>query len=156
MKKLALAGVAAFIAAAAAIWWTGIVSWERHTGYFGPAFTLDGKHLYAVVRETNGFAWGLGWERRRGTWQREPGQVTTNGVPLFEIAEAEMASGIFPDIDKALAAPGGEVERSLGKYVVHNDYTTSRGLNAHLATGAREFLVRLRGATYRMEIRHAH
>ncbi|HEX6007933.1 MAG TPA: hypothetical protein VFY80_08215 [Burkholderiales bacterium] len=375
MKKLALAGVAAFIAAAAAIWWTGIVSWERHTGYFGPAFSLDGKHLYAVVRETNGFTWGLGWEhftpparaypiadsvrlvriditsgqeetleawhdtpvlrrviseyrgrvfnslraavkpdrtgavryevelaipvvpasevhrvsgtwsahnaeRRRGTWQREPyaspmlsepvvsgetevlplsgpesypcalilldhrtmtarvivrtrayadrypegpplaalversrkkdidrvaalerkhaelvaryraegateieallktgraledlgylpksprliahrvesGQATRNGLPLFEIAEAEMASGIFPDIEKALAAPGSEVERSLGKYVVHNDYTTSRGLNAHLATGAREFLVRFRGATYRMEIRHA-
>ena len=119
-----------------------------------------------MVRETNGFTWGLGWEHFTPPARAYPiadsvrlvriDITSGNGLPLFEIAEAEMASGIFPDIEKALAAPGSEVERSLGKYVVHNDYTTSRGLNAHLATGAREFLVRFRGATDRKEIRHAH
>jgi hypothetical protein len=43
----------------------------------------------------------------------------------------------------------------MGAYVVHNDYTNSRKLNAHLASGERQFLVRFRGETYRVEIRHA-
>jgi hypothetical protein len=77
-------------------------------------------------------------------------------LPLFDIAEAEMASGIFPDIEKALAAPGTEIDKSMGKYIVHNDYANSRQLNAHLAGGAREFLVRFRGENYRIELRHAH
>lgn len=363
------------LAAVLAIVWLGFVTWERHTGYFGPAFSPDGRHVYAVVRETTGFTWGFGWEhftpparaypltdnvrlvridaasgteetleawretpvlrrtlseyrgrifnsfraalrpdaggslvyeieiaipvvptsevhRIAGTWSAEPSQgrrgewqraafssplvservvsgdtevfalrgpesypcalvlldhrtMTTRviarsstyaerysggppldalmevsrkkdidrlamlerkrselvtqfraqgateidallktgraledlgylprsarlvahrlsateasapGIPLFEIAEAEMASGIFPDIEKALAAPGTEIDRSMGKYIVHNDYTTSRALNAHLASGAREFAVRFRGTTYLMEIRHA-
>jgi hypothetical protein len=33
-----------------------------------------------------------------------------------------MASGIFPDIEKALSAPGTEIDKSMGKYIVHNDY----------------------------------
>ena len=75
-------------------------------------------------------------------------------LPLFEIADAEMASGIFPDIEKALASPGEEVERSMGKYIIHDHYDTSRRLNAHLAGGAREFLVRYRGTTWRLEVLH--
>jgi hypothetical protein len=75
-------------------------------------------------------------------------------LPLFEIAEAEMASGVFPDIEKALAAPGTEIDKSMGKYIVHNDYANSRKLNAHLAGGTREFLVRFRDETYRIELRH--
>lgn len=363
------------LAALGAVWWLGLVTWERHTGYFGPAFSPDGRHVYAVVRQTTGLTWGFGWEhftppahaypladevrlvridvgsgteetletwpatpvlrrvideyrgrvfntmraavrpdasggaayeieiaipvvpmsevhriagtwsakpsgRRRGEWQRagysspllsepvvsgeteifalsgpeaypcalvlldhrtmtmrviarsrayakrypegppltalmdvsrkkdidriaalerkrselvarfraegateieallkagraledlgylpksprlvaqrlSPAEAGTAGLPLFEIAEAEMASGIFPDIEKALAAPGSEIDKSMGKYIVHNDYATGRALNAHLASGAREFLVRFRGVTYRMEIRHA-
>ena len=66
-----------------------------------------------------------------------------------------MASGIFPDIEKALASPGEEVERSMGKYIVHDHYNNSRRLNAHIASGAREFLVRYRVETWRLEIRYA-
>jgi hypothetical protein len=80
--------------------------------------------------------------------------AATTALPLFEIAEAEMASGIFPDIEKALASPGEEIDRS-GQYIVHDHYRNSRRLNAHLAGGAREFLVRYRGETWRLEIRHA-
>ena len=374
MKKLALGCAAAAIAALGALWWLQILTWERHTGYFGPAFSHDGRHVYAVVRETAGFTWGLGWEhftppahaypltdgirlvrveiasaaeetleswsstpvlrrviaeyrgrvfnslratvrpdaagavrydvemaipvvpssemhvlsgnwapqeniRRRGEWQRGQSPVgpsspvlsdqtevlalrgpesfpcalvlidqrtmttrvlahsaayanrypsgpslaallevsrkkdidriaeverargalvakfreagaseieallkthraledsgylpksprlvareltpqerdASRTLALFEIADAEMASGVFPDIEQALAAPGTEIDKSMGKYIIHNDYANSRLLNAHLASGAREFLVRFRGATYRIEIRH--
>lgn len=84
-----------------------------------------------------------------------PGEFATTALPLFEIADAEMASGIFPDIEKALAAPGEEIDRSMGKYIVHDHYDNSRRLNAHLASGAREFLVRYRGETWRLEVRYA-
>ncbi|MGQ0752562.1 MAG: hypothetical protein ACT4PS_18700 [Betaproteobacteria bacterium] len=79
----------------------------------------------------------------------------TTALPLFDIDDAEMASGVFPDIEKALAAPGEEIERSMGRYIAHDHYDNSRRLNAHLAGGAREFLVRYRGTTWRLEIRHA-
>jgi hypothetical protein len=74
-------------------------------------------------------------------------------LPLFDIADAEMASGIFPDIEKALATPGDEVDKSMGKYIVHRDHGNSERLNALLAGGAREFLVRFRNETYRIELR---
>lgn len=83
------------------------------------------------------------------------GADAATALPLFEIADAEMASGIFPDIEKALASPGEEVERSMGKYIVHDHYNNSRRLNAHIASGSREFLVRYRGETWRLEIRYA-
>lgn len=376
MKKVGLAGLVLVFAAVGALWWLRLVTWETHTGYFGPAFSRDGRHVYAVVRETTGVTWGFGWEhftppayayplsdtirlvridtasaavetleswpatplvrrviaeyrgrmftylharvrpessgtvrydieiaipvvpssemhrvsgtwavqataRQRGEWQRggysgmgtsEPvlsgqtevftlqgpesfpcavvlldhGTMTTRvlaqsaayrkrypdgppvtallevsrkkdiervaamervraalvaqyrgegaseieallkstraledlgylpksprlvahrlpvqetgaspSLPLFEIAEPEMASGVFPDIEKALAAPETEVSKTIGRYMIHDDYATSRRLNAHLASGAREFLVRFRGTTYRIEIRHA-
>ncbi len=373
MRKL-LAGIvaAAVLAIAGGAWWLGLVTWETHTGYFGPAFSRDGKHVYAVTRETRGITWGMGWEhftppayayalsdrfslvrievesgrsealeswpsspvtqriireyrgrvfntvsaavrqedtgavryqvemaipvvpvsevhriagiwaaaggkKERGEWNRgghsgtglsEPvlsGQVEiftargpeffpsaivlldhrtmttrviakssayagrypdgpkveellpvsrkkdiervaelvrvrnehvaryraqglseieallkTNrdledlghlprsprivatrlaattadlGLPLFEIAEAEMASGVFPDIEKAIAAPGAEIDRSMGKYIIHRDFANSAKLNAHFSGGGRDFLVRFRGQTYRVEVR---
>ena len=374
MRKLAFVCAALVLAVAAAVWWLKLVTWEAHTGYFGPAFSHDGRHVYAVVRETSGFTWGLGWEhftppayaypmsdrirlvrvdtasgteetletwattpvhqriiseyrgrvfntfhatvrpdarsgvqyeakmalpvapasevhvltgtwsphaadRRRGDWQRahrvmgpsEPvvsGETevfalkgpesypcaialldhevmkarvlaqsavctrrypegppvaallevsrkkdiervaelervraalvakhrergateieallrttrdledlgylpksprivahrlsandadANRGLPLFSIAEAEMASGIFPDIAKALAAPGTEINKTIGRYMLHDTYANSHALNAHLASGGREFLVRYRGETWRIELRY--
>jgi len=75
------------------------------------------------------------------------------GLPLFEIADAEMASGIFPDLERALASPGVEIRKSMGRYIVHSDYDTSGRLNAYLDGGGREFLVRFKGARYRVEVR---
>lgn len=74
-------------------------------------------------------------------------------LPAFEIAEAEMASGVFPDIDKAIAAPGEEIDKSMGKYIIHRDFANSAKLNAHFGGGGRDFLVRFRGQTYRIEVR---
>lgn len=375
MRKLGVAVALLAAVALGAAWWLKLLSWEHHTGYFGPAFSADGRHVYAVIRETGGVTWGFGWEhftpparawlhadrislvriavasgavdtletwpasplaghvlseyrgrifntmrasvrpdsqgsvryeveiaipvvpsseihrlsgiwsampqtRRRGEWQRggygstglsepavageievfalngpesfpcavvlldharmtartlagsatchgrhpegppvsallevsrkkdiervarlerarkewiakymqegasegeamlksvraledngylpksprlvahrlAPGEFATTALPLFEIADAEIASGIFPDIEKALAAPGEEIDRSMGRYIVHDHYDNSRRLNAHLASGAREFLVRYRGETWRLEIRYA-
>jgi hypothetical protein len=78
---------------------------------------------------------------------------TLGSLPLFEIADGEMISGVFPDIDQALAAPGAEVDKSMGQYLVHRDYGNSAKLNAYLGGGGREFLVRFRGRTYRIEVR---
>ncbi len=75
-------------------------------------------------------------------------------LPLFDIAEAELASGIFPDIERALRSPGAEIDKSMGKYVVHRDYSNSDKLNAYLSAGGRNFLVRYRRQTYRVEIRY--
>ena len=72
---------------------------------------------------------------------------------MFEIADAEMASGIFQDIEKAIAAPGTEVEKSFAPYVIHRDYDNSRKLNAYLAGGGRVFGVCVRDRFYLMEIR---
>jgi hypothetical protein len=74
-------------------------------------------------------------------------------LPLFEIAEGEMASGVFRDIENAIHTPGEEVEKSSVPYVVHRDYSNSAQLNAYLASGRRAFVVRYRGASYRIEIR---
>lgn len=71
---------------------------------------------------------------------------------VFDIADAEMASGVFPDLEKAIAQPGTEINKS-SRYLIHSDYTTSARLNAHLDGGSREFVVRFRGDAYRIEIR---
>jgi hypothetical protein len=75
-------------------------------------------------------------------------------MPLFDIAEGEMASGIFQDLEKALSAPETEVEKSMGAYVIHRDYGNSQRLNAYLAGGGRQFVVRFRGVLYRVEMRY--
>lgn len=73
-------------------------------------------------------------------------------LPLFDIADAEMASGIFPDLEKALAEPGAEIDKAMGKYIVHRDYANSEKLNTHLAGGGLAYLVRYRGTLYRIDI----
>ena len=94
-----------------------------------------------------------------GHLPRSPRMVATRlasaapALPLFEIAEAEMASGVFPDIEKAIAAPGEEIDKSMGKYIIHRDFANSAKLNAHFSGGDRDFLVRFRGQTYRIEVR---
>ena len=73
-------------------------------------------------------------------------------APLFDIAEAEMASGIFNDLEQAIGAPGRAVRKSPYEYIVHRDYDNSRRLNAYLGGGGRAFFVRFRGRLYRLDI----
>ena len=38
-------------------------------------------------------------------------------------------AGLFQDIEQAIASPGTDVDKSMGDYVTHRDYTTSREIN---------------------------
>lgn len=60
-RNLLLLIAAAALALTAAAFWLRLVSLERHTGYFSPAFSPDASVL-VVERRTRGIAWGLGWE----------------------------------------------------------------------------------------------
>ena len=73
---------------------------------------------------------------------------------LFSIAKGEMESGIFQDIERAIAKPGEEVDKdTTGGYLTHRDYSTSAHLNAFLKTGATRFYVRYLGNTYELTIK---
>ena len=73
-------------------------------------------------------------------------------IPLYDIAEAEMRSGLFPDIEQAIAAPGSAVERTVGAYIMHQNYANSALLNRYLGAGGERFLVRHAGRTYELVI----
>ena len=72
-------------------------------------------------------------------------------TPLIEIPEGEIASGVFPDIERALATPGTAVDKN-GRYTIHRDYENSAKLNALMQTDMRRFWVRYRGEVYEMVI----
>ena len=72
---------------------------------------------------------------------------------LFSIAKDEMASGVFPDIEKAIASPGEEIDYDGTGYHIHRDYSTSARLNTFLATRPTRFYVRYLGETYELTIK---
>ena len=72
---------------------------------------------------------------------------------LFRIAKEEMESGIFQDIERAVANPGKEVDYDGGGYLTHRDYSTSARLNKFLQTGATRFYVEYLGETYELTIK---
>ena len=72
---------------------------------------------------------------------------------LFSIAKEGMESGIFPDIERAIAKPGEETDKTFVDYVTHRDYSTSARLNAYLKTGKMRFYVRYLGDTFELTIR---
>jgi hypothetical protein len=76
-----------------------------------------------------------------------------DALPVFDIVEPEMASGVFKDLSEAIAAPGTQVRKSPYEYIIHRDYDNSRRLNAYLAGGGRAFFVRFRGRLYRLEVK---
>jgi hypothetical protein len=71
---------------------------------------------------------------------------------LFTIVKPEMASGIFPDIEKAIASPGEEIDQD-GEYHIHRDYSNSARLNAFLSSGKTQFYVRYLDQTYELTIK---
>jgi hypothetical protein len=75
-----------------------------------------------------------------------------DALPIFDISEEEFKVGLFQDLERAIAAPGTPVDKEMGEYVVHRDYTTSARLNAFLASGERRFLLRYRGQIYDVTI----
>ena len=71
--------------------------------------------------------------------------------PLFSITEMEFRVGLFQDIERAIKAPGTEVERS-GRYVIHRDYSNSQKLNRFFESGGRLFYVETQRRTYRLKL----
>jgi hypothetical protein len=72
--------------------------------------------------------------------------------PLVRIAPEQFEVGLFPDIAEAIASPGKEVDKSMGGYIVHRDYTTSQELNRILEAGETTFHVQTRGACWKLTI----
>ena len=73
-------------------------------------------------------------------------------APLFRISTDEFRFGLFQDIEKALAAPGREVNKSMGSYITHRDYTTSRDINDHIDAGNSSFVIETAGKCWRLTI----
>lgn len=82
----------------------------------------------------------------------DPGDVLLDTWPHFVIPDGEMRSGVFPDIEKALAAPGTEVDKSMGSYIIHRDYENSAKLNAYLHGEGRTFYVTYDAVTYELTV----
>ena len=96
--------------------------------------------------------------QRRGYFPKDPTLVAEAtgcdaASPLFAITDMEFTVGLFPDIAAAIAQPGAEVDKSMGAYIMHSDYTTSRDINEYLAADRSIFFVRARGRCWRMTIR---
>jgi len=73
--------------------------------------------------------------------------------PLFRISEMEFRVGLFQDIEAALAVPGEPVDKSMGRYITHRDYTTSDALNRFLYANGRVFFVERDGQIYELTVR---
>ena len=70
----------------------------------------------------------------------------------YEIAAGEMQSGIFPDLEQAIANPGVAIDKDIGRYVIHDHYKNSAKLNALLASGGDRFRVGYLGKIYAITI----
>ena len=80
------------------------------------------------------------------------GEAPLDTWPILVVPDGEMRSGVFPDIEKALAAPGTEVEKSMGAYIIHRDYENSAKLNTYLDGGGRTFYVTYDEVTYEVTV----
>ena len=76
-----------------------------------------------------------------------------DGIRVFEISSAEFGFGMFSDIEKAIAAPETEVEKSIGAYVKHQDFETSPRLNEWIDSGKTQFVVKTESGMWLVEIR---
>lgn len=70
------------------------------------------------------------------------GEPLDPAIPAFDIEPMQFTVGLFPDIERAIATPGTEVEKDWTGYIIHDDYDTSQKLNAFLETGAARFYIR--------------
>lgn len=68
------------------------------------------------------------------------------------ISDEQFRVGLFPDIERAIARPDEAVEKGIGAYIVHRDYSTSQEINALLAAGQSELFVKAHDACWRLTI----
>jgi hypothetical protein len=94
--------------------------------------------------------------QRLGFYPKTPTMVAAaarcEASPLFTISDAELTFGLFPDIEAAIERPGREVDKSMGAYITHRDYSTSRLINEYLDAGHSILFVRARGACWQITI----
>lgn len=64
-----------------------------------------------------------------------------------------MQSGVFHDIEQAIASPGEEVDKDMGGYHIHRDYSNSARLNKFISAGNTRFYVEYLGVTYELTIK---
>lgn len=82
-------------------------------------------------------------------------QQAPAGTPVFAISDQEFRVGLFSDVRDALDHPGQEIEKSMGAYVVHQDFDTSRQINDYLADRKHtEFFVQADGALWRVVVHY--
>ena len=75
------------------------------------------------------------------------------GTPVFAISDQEFLVGIFNDIREAIDRPGEHVEKSMGTYVIHDDFDTSRQINQHLSDRQDiDLYIRADGAVWRIAV----
>ena len=77
----------------------------------------------------------------------------TAAEPVFHISDEEFKAGLFADIEKAMATPLTEVDKSMGSYVTHRDYSTSRQLNEYLDAGHATFFVETGNVCWQLTIK---
>ena len=75
-----------------------------------------------------------------------------DAAPRFQISTEQFTVGLFSDIAAAIAAPDKEVDKSIGRYIVHRDYQTSQQINAYLDAGHSTFFVDARAGCWRLTI----
>ena len=95
--------------------------------------------------------------QRLGLYPKTPTLAATRAgcadlSPVFTISDMEFKVGLFQDIEQAIASPGTDVDKSMGDYITHRDYTTSREINEYLKRGRTTFGVRARGECWRLTI----
>ena len=76
----------------------------------------------------------------------------TSASPLFRVVDDQLDAGLFQDIAEAIAKPGEEVDKSMGDYVSHRDYTTSKEINDFLHAGNAVFYVQARGRCWKLTL----
>ena len=95
---------------------------------------------------------------RLGYYPRSPTltatEATCAGTPnVFAISPEEFAAGLFPDIERAIAAGGEAVDKAMGEYIRHDAYDTSRQLNEFLTGRANAtFLVQTGAGCWRLQL----
>ena len=94
----------------------------------------------------------LGFFPKSPTLVASPAQCQ-DVAPLFRISDDEFRVGLFQDVGQALARPGTEVDKSMGEYVIHRDYDTSRRINEYLADRSHQvFFVEAHGRCWRLRL----
>jgi hypothetical protein len=76
-------------------------------------------------------------------------------LAVFHISRQLFATGLFPDIEKAIGRPGTQINQGIGSYVGYAGDHTSEALNAYLGSGAQQFLVDRDGELWLITIRTA-